>query len=292
MTIERPMFPPRAAPLDSFSVQPATRDPATENGASESPKPGQGAIAVIFDLRTFREAQNRAPNRDEKMSFQDAPADHRANVPIPGLYARRRPRSEPVNETALNSRLRNVRHQAWTRAEAATRYWRARMEYEEAVILAQRCEITEGNLQSALIDQRMGLVRFWREALVAQMLTPAWDLNSLKWKNATLDREAHRYIDADEALIVKAIADDEAWLAAHPSKRSNPGKTAERRAFREAMRQRIRDIAAARDIPASDIKSALSLRHQKIGEFVEKHGVRLEWLLEGRGRVFKERPMS
>jgi hypothetical protein len=39
MTIERPMFPPRAESVDSFSVQPATRQPGSENFTGNSPSP-------------------------------------------------------------------------------------------------------------------------------------------------------------------------------------------------------------------------------------------------------------
>jgi len=45
-------------------------------------------------------------------------------------------------------------------------------------------------------------------------------------------------------------------------------------------------IAASRDLSDDEIKPALTLKHQHIGEFAEKHGVNLEWLLEGKGRVF------
>src|ERR1700722_11743224 len=66
---------------------------------------------------------------------------------------------------------------------------------------------------------------------------------------------------------------------------------AHRREFKDAMRQRIRDIAASRDLSDEEIKPVLKLKHQEIGEFAEKHGVNLEWLLEGRGRVFKKDPI-
>jgi hypothetical protein len=66
---------------------------------------------------------------------------------------------------------------------------------------------------------------------------------------------------------------------------------AHRREFKDAMRQRIRDIAASRDLSDEEIKPVLRLKHQAIGEFTEKHGVNLEWLLEGRGRVFKTDPI-
>jgi len=61
-----------------------------------------------------------------------------------------------------------------------------------------------------------------------------------------------------------------------------------RREFKEAVRQRIRDIAASRDLSDEEIKPVLKLKHHEIAEFTEKHGVNVEWLLEGKGRIFKK----
>ena len=54
------------------------------------------------------------------------------------------------------------------------------------------------------------------------------------------------------------------------------------------MRQRIGDVAASRDLSDEEIKPALTLKHHEIGRFSEQHGVSLEWLLAGEGRIFKE----
>jgi hypothetical protein len=53
MTIERPMFPPRAESVDSFSLQPAIEQPAAETAAGDSPKPAQDMApsATILELR-------------------------------------------------------------------------------------------------------------------------------------------------------------------------------------------------------------------------------------------------
>ena len=56
------------------------------------------------------------------------------------------------------------------------------------------------------------------------------------------------------------------------------------------MRQRIRDIAASRDLPDDEVKSLLRLKHQEIGKFAIKHSVSLAWLLEGAGPIFKKYP--
>ena len=66
---------------------------------------------------------------------------------------------------------------------------------------------------------------------------------------------------------------------------------AHRREFKLAMRQRIKDIAASGDLPAEDIKGVMTLKHHEIAEFTEKYGVNVEWLLEGKGRIFKKDPI-
>jgi hypothetical protein len=93
------------------------------------------------------------------------------------------------------------------------------------------------------------------------------------------------------ARALNYISDDLAFLAAHPTRRSNSEAIAHRRAFKEAMRQRIREIAASRGLSDEEIKPVLSLKHQRVAEFVDKHGVNFEWLYEGRGRTFEKDPI-
>jgi hypothetical protein len=115
-----------------------------------------------------------------------------------------------------------------------------------------------------------------------------WDVASVTWKRAVLARNDYvigPYVKAER--LEKAIADDQAWLAAHPTRRSNSEAMARRREFNEAMRQRIRDIAASRDLSDEEIRPVLRLKHHEIAKFTEKYGVNLEWLLEGKGRIFK-----
>jgi hypothetical protein len=56
------------------------------------------------------------------------------------------------------------------------------------------------------------------------------------------------------------------------------------------MRRRIRDIAASRDLSEEDIKPTLTLKHHEIAKFTGKYGVNPDWLLEGKGRIFKKDP--
>ena len=67
---------------------------------------------------------------------------------------------------------------------------------------------------------------------------------------------------------------------------------ARRREFKEAMRQRIRDIAASRDLSDEEIRPVMKLKHHEIANFTEKHGVNVEWLLEGKGSIFKKDPAA
>ena len=95
------------------------------------------------------------------------------------------------------------------------------------------------------------------------------------------------YLPVKPERVERVIADDVAFLAAHPTRRSNSEALAHRREFKEAMRQRIRDIAASRDLSDEEIRPVLKLKHHEIACFSEAHGVSLEWLLEGKGRIFK-----
>jgi hypothetical protein len=127
---------------------------------------------------------------------------------------------------------------------------------------------------------------------MAQLLTPAPDTGAITWKRATFAAGQHKHTDTKPVRIERAIADDEAWLAAHPTKRTGnveacAKRREESRAFKEAMRQRIREIAASLNLSDVQIGPALKLKHFAIAGFVEEHSVNLEWLLEGRGDVFK-----
>jgi hypothetical protein len=53
------------------------------------------------------------------------------------------------------------------------------------------------------------------------------------------------------------------------------------RKFKAAMRQRIRDVAASRNLSDKEIKPVRRLKHQEIARFSQRYGVSLEWLLAG-----------
>jgi hypothetical protein len=173
-------------------------------------------------------------------------------------------------------------------AEVVTRYWRARLNMHAAAANAQRDELPEGQNHPPLDEAgRMALVARWREAMVAQLLTPAHTAAAVAWKKAERKSRGFGCLMVEPGKVERAIEADEAFLASHPVRQNS---TARRRAFNEAMRQRIREVAALRTIPADEIRPALWLRHKEIARFCEVHGVNFDWLLEGEGEMFKRGP--
>jgi hypothetical protein len=108
---------------------------------------------------------------------------------------------------------------------------------------------------------------------------------AVEWKRAKL--HDLRTIPIKAERVERAIAADEAFLAAHPTKRMDPAKVEASRAFKVAARQRIRDVAAELGLSDGQIKPALSLRHQAIADFIGKYRVTANWLLEGSGPMLK-----
>jgi hypothetical protein len=197
----------------------------------------------------------------------------------------------PATETAKNSRIRTARRDAWWLAERVADYWHARFKWRQELETAQRYGIGDSGSFPPAHGCPFEAVDTWREAVAKQLLTPAPTLAAVAWKRAKIKTDEFNRLPITLARAERAIADDLAFLAAHPTRRSNSEARARSRAFKEAMRQRIRDIAASRDLSDEEIKPVLRLKHQEIAEFTEKHGVNLEWLLEGRGHIFKTDPI-
>ena len=167
------------------------------------------------------------------------------------------------------------------------------MEWQSALETAQHWRIADSASFPPPREKegRFDLVDKWREALVKQLLTPAPDLAAITWKRAQLAGRGFKHLPTKAGRIERVIAENLAFLAAHPTRRSNSETMARRREFKEAMRQRIREIAASRGFSDEEIKPVLRLKHQEIGEFAIKHSVSLAWLLEGAGPIFKEYPV-
>jgi hypothetical protein len=200
----------------------------------------------------------------------------------------------PATETAKNSRMRSARRDAWWDACRVSEYWRARMDWQHALSVAQLWNVAgSSSYPRADGENRQVLVDTWRASVAKQLLTPAPDLGAVTWKRAKLKSRDFSHLPIEARPVERAIADDIAFLTAHPARTPvSPEAKEHRRNFKEAMRQRIREIAASRDIPDDEIRPVLSLRHRHIGEFATKYGVNLEWLLEGKGRIFEKDPIT
>jgi hypothetical protein len=145
-------------------------------------------------------------------------ASTRAIVAVRG---RERPLPEPLTETCKNQRLRDARREVWHDASALTSYWRARLDWHSALGFAQGRGIADADrFPSTENENRILIVDTWRAALVKQLLTPAPDAGAVAWKRAQLRAENYRYTDVKPERIERAIADDVAFLEAHPTRRS------------------------------------------------------------------------
>jgi hypothetical protein len=236
-------------------------------------------------------ARTARPVTDKQAGAGVTAIGDRALTPI----QRRREKPElppPATETAKNSRIRAARRDTWRRAGRVADYWRARLDWHSELRTAQKYGIADSaSFPSTENENRYGLVEKWREAVVKKLLTPAADLAAITWKRAKLESSEFPHLPVKKERVERAIADDVAWLAAHPTMRTgNVDACAARRAFKEAMRQRIREIAASRDLTDEEIKPVLGLKHHEIGASAVKHSVSLAWLLEGAGPIFKKYP--
>jgi hypothetical protein len=98
--------------------------------------------------------------------------------------------------------------------------------------------IAEGRSHPAADDEnRQALVNGWRAAFVKQLLTPAPLAASVTWKQAALARGKYLHTGLKPERLERAIADDLAFLAAHPIRHNNSEAAARRREFKEAMRR-------------------------------------------------------
>jgi hypothetical protein len=254
MTIERPMFPPRADAAVSCEI---IQFSAIAGLSKKDRK--QIARAAILGRPSRVEIEQVQPGRDEGETI-----------------------------TLRNKHLRDARKDAWCKANSIRSYWHARLKFEDAISWAQTQGVAEGDAHPPHDhDERSTILANYRQALAQQLLTPAPDTAAIAWKKAAKAGGQHEYTGVKTERIERAIADDLAFLDAHPTRRSNSEAMARSREFKDAMRQRIRDIAASRDLSDEEIRPVLKLKHQEIGNFTERHGVNLEWLLEGKGRIFK-----
>jgi hypothetical protein len=135
------------------------------------------------------------------------------------VSVRKRPPVEPMTETAKNGQLRSKRREAWRAASAAREYWHARWRLQHAIAIAQIQKIPEGRNHPAINwadSERCEFLENYRAAIAKQLLTPAPDICAVTWKKAALKAGDHKYTDVKSERIERVIADDLAFLAAHP----------------------------------------------------------------------------
>ncbi|MBZ9760674.1 hypothetical protein LB553_07250 [Mesorhizobium sp. CA8] len=118
-------------------------------------------------------------------------------------------------DTAYNTQLRRARKAAWREAERMTGAYRdainlASYFHRPVVGLEPLHKILGGGRRQELVDE-------WRRLTARQILTPAPDSSALKWKRSAAKRDL---LPISAEQIATAIAADEAWLAAHPTKKT------------------------------------------------------------------------
>jgi hypothetical protein len=126
------------------------------------------------------------------------------------------------SDTAKNAALRLELKTAWRRAEATTRFWRTRLDFTSAVSLAQNAGVPAARgHEPETKENRFTMAHEYRTALVEQLLTPAWDYASANWKRAVVARDDYVFRGGyvEKAQVERAIAEDSAFLAAHPTRR-------------------------------------------------------------------------
>jgi hypothetical protein len=124
-----------------------------------------------------------------------------------------------ASETAKNSRIRIARRDAWRLAGRVADYWRARLDWKYALEIAHKYEIGDSaSFHLPGENSRCRLVDTWREAVAKQLLTPAPDGAAVAWKRAKLAGRDFEQLPVKAERIEQMIADDVAFLAAHPTR--------------------------------------------------------------------------
>jgi hypothetical protein len=126
----------------------------------------------------------------------------------------------PATETAKNARIRIERNDAWWLVERTAEYGRARDEGRDALATAQRWGIADGqSFPPAENESWSGQIAKWRETVAKQLITPAPTLAAVAWKRAKIKSDEFKRLPISPARAERAIADDLAFLAAHPTRK-------------------------------------------------------------------------
>ena len=123
-----------------------------------------------------------------------------------------------TSTTAKNARLRSARREAWRKADAATDFWDAYLRFTDQVARARAVGVQEAHRHPELdCKAQWKILDRYREALGKQLLTPAPDIATVNWKRHKLSEAC---IGVKKEHLKKSIADDVAFLEAHPTRNS------------------------------------------------------------------------
>jgi hypothetical protein len=129
--------------------------------------------------------------------------------------------SVPVSVTGRNHRLRQHRYDVWRMIDTQKDYWEGRMDFNDVLWRAQRDGLPDALRYPAVEhEDRWPLLEKYREALAKQLLTPAPTVALVNWKQAALASGKHIHTSVSSPRLERAIADDLAWLDAHPVRQS------------------------------------------------------------------------
>jgi hypothetical protein len=124
-------------------------------------------------------------------------------------------RGGTMTTTMKNRRLRDERREAWRRADAVTNYWKTRLHFMDVASIAARQGLREEGCREIDHEARWAVLESYRAAKGKQFLTPAPDVASVNWKRAHM---TEAFIDVKRERVERAIADDMAFLGAHPTR--------------------------------------------------------------------------
>jgi hypothetical protein len=124
---------------------------------------------------------------------------------------------------AGNERLRAKRAEAWSKAEATTHYWEARRNFHLAIYVGQQRGMIEARRDHPKVEVSFEVSAMAKidEAITAQLLTPAPTVAAVNWKRQKLKRG---YLALKIERVERAIADDLAFLDAHPARQCKSNK--------------------------------------------------------------------
>jgi hypothetical protein len=124
-----------------------------------------------------------------------------------------------ATETAKNSRIRAERREAWWLARMTADYWHARLKWRNELATAQRFGIGDSTsfpppVSAGPFDD----VDMWRQTVAKQLLTPSPTLGDVAWKRAKIKSDDFKQLPITLTRAEQAIADDVAFLDAHPTR--------------------------------------------------------------------------